>query len=120
MQTRLEVKGIKKRTDDAVTNANKVFGVSGNEVQGRNHEKGYDINGGDARKGGNSAGSISNHLNNGFDFTTGGDSADIANRDRQLSYVIPGQVTYSAKNYYSDVDDIKIDTSKNIGQVIIY
>ena len=122
MQTQLEVKGIKKRTTDTLANSTKVFGVSGNQVKGHSQEDGdeYDINGANARKGGKSTGSLVNHLNKSFDLTTGGDAMDITAREKQQGYVIPGQVTYTSDSYYSDIDDIKIDTSKNIGQVIIY
>lgn len=122
MQTELEVKAIKKRTTDTVLNGTKVFGVDGNKVTGNNTSNEYDINGADARKGGESTGSLVDHLNSKFDLSTGGDAEDIKARERQQSYVIPGLQTYSAENIYSDADNIKIDTSINVslGQVVIY
>lgn len=122
MQTDLEVKAIKKRTTDTLLNSTKIFGVKGNEVKGNSSQPGdeYDVNGANARKGGASTGTLSNHLNQGFDLSTGGDAVDTAERQKQQSYVIPGHITYNKQNYYSDANDIKIDTSGNIGQVVIY
>lgn len=122
MQTNLETKAIKKRTTDTLLNSTKVFGVNGNEVKGNSSKTGdeYAIDGSDARKGGQTIGSLVNHLNQGFDLSTGGDMLDTLERKKQQGYVIPGQNAYSEQNYYSDADNIKVDTSGNIGQVIIY
>ena len=120
MQTEVEVKAIKKRTEDLVVNSSKIYGVNGNEVKGYSSSEGDEYSAESAKKGGETEGSLVNHLNNGFDLSTGGDSEDKKNREKQQSYVIPGKVTYNKENYYSDVDDIKVDTSGNIGQVIIY
>jgi len=128
MQTDLEIKAIKKRTTDSVVNSTKVFGVAGNEVKGNSVDSEYstatvgEADGGvsKSKKGGNSIGSLVNHLNKGFDVTSGGDVIDQKARQRQQGYVIPGQTTYSEKNVYSDADNIKVDTSLNIGQVVIY
>jgi len=122
MQTELEVKAIKKRIVDTTINSSKEYGVKGNTTKGYSSEDGddYSINGDNAKKGGSEEGSLVNHLNKGFNLENGGDNVDKIERDKQLGYVIPGQKTYSKGNYYSDADDIKIDTSKNIGQVIIY
>lgn len=122
MQTNLEIKGISKRVGDTLLNSTKKFGVKGNETKGYSSlpDDEYNINGEDAKKGGESDGTLSNHLNKGFDLSTGGDSVDKKSREIQQAYVIPGQITYSKENYYSDADDNKIDTSGNIGQIIIY
>lgn len=120
MQTELEIKAIKKRIIDETTNSTKLYGVKGNEVKGYSVDDEYDINGDDAKKGGGTVGSLVDHLNSNFDFSVGGDVEDVKNRKRQQGYVLPGKVTYSAENIYSDADNIKIDTSANIGQVVIY
>lgn len=122
MQTKLEVKGISKRITDTLTNSTKIYGIKDNEVKGNSSLEGdeYDINGSDAKKGGETQGSLVNHLNQGFDITTGGDSFETKEREKQQNYVIPGLITYSAENFYSDADNIKVDTSGNIGQVVIF
>jgi len=120
MQTELEVKAIKKRIVDETINSTKVYGVAGNETKGYSVDDEYNINGDNAQKGSGSAGSLSDHLNSGFNMLTGGDAEDIKNRKRQQGYVIPGQISYSAENIYSDANDLKIDTSGNKGQVSIY
>lgn len=121
MQTELEKKGIKKRTDYTLINSTKKYGKN-NDVKGKSSQDGdeYSLDGSKAKKGGQISGSLVNHLNQSFDLTTGGDSIDMLERQKQLGYVIPGKVTYSAENIYSDVDDIKINTDENIGQVVIY
>lgn len=122
MQTELEVKAIKKRVVDSTVNSSKEYGVKGNSTKGYSSEDGdgYDIDGSKARKRGSGEGSLVDHLNKGFSLEDGGNNVDKLERDKQLGYVIPGKKTYSKEDYYSDADDIKIDTSKNIGQVIIY
>lgn len=120
MQTELEIKAIKKRAEYNVVNGTKVYGVDGNKVTGNNVDDEYDINGADSQKGGSDNGSLVDHLNTSFDFTSGGDNEDKKARTRQKGYVIPGMTTYSADNIYSDADNIKIDTSLNVGQVEIY
>lgn len=127
MQTQLEIKGITKRAKDTAINTTKVFGVKDNEVKGSSIENEYSIEGDDARKGGNEAGSLVNHLNK-LDMTTGGDNVDQTARAKQLAYTIPGIQKYSVDDTYSDADAgisvdanySKIDTDLNIGQVVIY
>lgn len=119
MQTNLEVKAIKKRAQDDLVNVTRTFGPKGDEVTGNDSAKEYDINGKDARKGGTSIGSISDHLTS-FDLSTGGSKTDSDARAKQQSYVIPGLVTYNESNIYSDANINKIDTSLNVGQVVIY
>lgn len=127
MQTQLEVKGITKRTKDSTINLTKVYGVKDNQVSGFNAENEYDINGKDAKKGGTEEGSLVDHLH-GFDLTQGGDNEDQKARNKQTGYTIPGINKYTVSNTYSDADagdcvDAnygKIDTSLNIGQVVIY
>lgn len=120
MQSQLEIKGIKKRTTDTVINANKKFGVIGNEVEGHSIGNEYDIEGSDAKKGGDGTGNLVSHLNTNPDFSSGGDIIDQQTREKQLAYTIPGQIRYGKDNIYSDADECKIDTSLNIGQIIIY
>lgn len=127
MQTQLEIKGITKRAKDTMINSTNVFGVKDNEVVGSSINNEYDINGDDAKKGGPEEGSLVNHLR-GFDFTVGGDKEDIKAREKQLAYAIPGIQKYTFENSYSDADTgdsvdanySKIDTSLNVGQVVIY
>ena len=127
MQSELEAKAISKRIKDIKQNGEKLFGVNGNQVSGNNSDKEYPIDGSNSRKGGESQGSLVDHLH-AFDFTTGGDVEDVKARNRQLSYEIPGINKYDLKNTYSDadagicgdVDYSKIDTDLNIGQVVIY
>jgi hypothetical protein len=124
MQTELEVKAIKKRLTDTTINSTKIFGVVGNEVKSNSLNPGdeYDINGSKNRKGGENEGSLVNHLNSGFDLTTGGDFIDTKERQKQQAYVIPGTKSYSEDKPYADLvtGASKIDTSKNIGQVVIW
>jgi hypothetical protein len=120
MQTELEIKAIKKRTADMIANATQIFGLDGDKVTGNSVDKEYDINGADSKKGGESNGSLVDHLNQKFDLSTGGDAEDTKARKRQQGYVIPGLITYSAENIYSDADNIKVDISPNIGNVKIY
>jgi hypothetical protein len=127
MQTQLEIKGITKRAKDSTINSTKTYGVKDNEVKGHNINDQYDINGEDARKGGDEKGSLVDHINK-LDMSTGGDKVDQAARNRQLSYAIPGIAHYTFDSAYADADAgqavdtnyTKIDTSLNIGQVVIY
>lgn len=127
MQTELEVKAIKKRTVDIKQNGEKLFGVSGNQVKGSDITNEYDIEGSKNRKGGENQGSIVDHLHP-IDLSSGGNIEDQKSREKQLSYTISGINKYDDKNTYSDADagnvgDVsysKIDTSENIGQIIIY
>ena len=127
MQTQLEIKGITKRAKDTMLNSTNVFGVKDNEVVGSSINNKYDINGDDAKKGGEEKGSLVDHLR-GFDLTVGGDKEDTKARDKQLAYAIPNIKKYTVETTYSDADTgesvdanySKIDTSLNIGQVVIY
>lgn len=122
MQTKLETKGISKRSADTLVNSSKTFGPTDDLVKGNSRAEGdeYDINGANAQKGGDSAGSLVNHLNSKFDLSTGGSKTDVAARNKQIQYAIPGVNSYSEGNIYSDADNILIDTSANEGQVVIY
>jgi hypothetical protein len=127
MQSKLEAKAITKRTKDTAENGARVYGVTDNKVTGNDSDNEYDINGEDAKKGGDSSGSLVDHLHK-FDFTTGGDVIDARSRATQLAYAIPDINKYTSTDTYSDADagdcsDAnygKIDTSLNVGQVIIY
>lgn len=121
MQTKLEVKAIKKRTDYSLKNSTTKYGVN-KDVTGKSLEegKGYEIDGKKAVKGGDENGTLSNHINTSFDFSKGGSNEDKFQRDKQLGYVIQGINSYSKDNFYSDADNILINTDDNKGQVIIY
>lgn len=127
MQSKLEIKAIKKRTKDMVQNSEKLFGVNGNQSKGYSPNDEYSINGDDSKKGGEETASLVDHLHL-FDLTVGGDNEDIKARKRQIEYTIPGVDRYDVSNTYSDADSGecgdfnygKIDMDKNEGQVIIY
>lgn len=122
MQTKLEIKGISKRNADTLVNSTKSFGPKDDLVKGNSIAEGdeYDINGANAQKGGESTGSLVNHLNSKFDLTTGGSKTDVVARNTQIKYTIPGVNSYSEENIYSDADKILVNTSGNEGQVVIY
>lgn len=117
MQTNLEKKAIEKRNIYDTLNDTSIFGGQGNEKHGNNPEDPYDINGGNSAKGGDESGSLSNHIYQNIDLTTGGDNEDIKSRERQLGYVVEGTDKYTFdKPYSSDL----IDTNLNVGQVVIF
>lgn len=105
MQSQLEAKAIKKRIVDTVSNK---FGAD-NE---------YDIS--DAKKGGEGTGSISDHTLLLPDFSTGGGNMDI-NGNPSIPY--SGRLGNTLINNYKEghgySTDVTIDTSLNVGQVII-
>jgi hypothetical protein len=127
MQSELETKAITKRTKDTTLNGKKVYGVTDNQVKGNNADDEYNINGDDAKKGGNSDGSLVDHLYK-LDMSTGGDVEDQKARTKQLGYTIAGINKYTVDSSYSDADigdceDVnygKINTDLNVGQVVIY
>jgi hypothetical protein len=105
MQSTLEAKAIKKRIIDQVSNQ---FGID-NE---------YDIS--DAKKGGEGTGSISDHTLTSPDFSTGGGEMDInGNPSIPYSGRLGNTLINTYKEGYGYSTDVTIDTSLNVGQVII-
>ena len=118
---KLEPIAIKKRVVDNLKNTTTEFGPSGDTTKGYTLESEYDIEGSKSQKGNGSAGYLSDHLNSTkFDLTKGGSKTDEGLRLAQQSYEIPGITKYDPEDIYSDADNLKIDTSENIGQVIIF
>lgn len=103
MQTNLEKKGIVKRKELIVKNDYNI-----------NNEYTSD----DAKKGGESTGSLMNHTNTYFDTATGGDKVDQNERKKQTLYTVSGIDRYSEGNGYGV--DVKVDISENEGQYIVY
>ena len=105
MQSNLEAKAIKKRIVDSVANQ---FTTS-NEYSAS-----------DALKGGDSTGSISDHTVTNPDFSTGGGVMDI-NGNPSIPY--SGRLGNTLINEYREGHgygiDVTIDTSLNVGQVVI-
>lgn len=105
MQSKLEAKAIRKRVEELVSNK---FGT--------NNE--YDIS--DAKKGGDGTGSVSDHTLISPDFSTGGGEMDI-NGNPSIPY--SGRLGNTLINEYREGHgygiDVTIDTSLNVGQVII-
>ena len=105
MQSQLEIKAIQKRVVDKVANQ---FSTDNQYSEA------------DALKGGDSTGSISDHTVTSPDFSTGGGVMDI-NGNPSIPY--SGRLgntainTYSVNKGYST--DVTIDTSLNVGQVVI-
>lgn len=103
MQTNLEKKGIVKRKELIVKNNYNI-----------NNEYGPD----DAKKGGESTGSLVGHTISYFDTSTGGDAVDQNERKKQMLYTTSGNERYSEGNGYGI--EVKIDISENEGQYIVY
>lgn len=100
-QTNLEVKAINKRK----------------ELTEKNNTTKYSEDGEQAKKGGESTGSLFTH-NITPDITSGGDeNYDIPQRNKQLAYKVIGLTQYSSDNQYKWEN---IDTSKNEGQIVLY
>lgn len=75
----------------------------------------------DAKKGGDSVGSIADHTNSFFDTETGGDTVDVKGNPNIPYSGREGNMlinTYGLNKQYGI--DVTIDTSKNVGQVVIY
>lgn len=117
VQTKLEQEAIAKRKIDDQTNISKIFGVKNDQSSGYDSDNQYNED--KARKGGDETGSITDHLHK-LDLTSGGSYTDKTARNTQTAYVIPDTNSYSAENIYSDADNCLIDTSLNVGQVVIY
>lgn len=117
MQTNLEKNAIGKRNTYDTINDTALFGNQGSQVEGNTPEDPYDINGGDAGKGTDENVSFSNHIYPNIDLTKGGNLDDVKARERQLGYVVEGVDKYTFDNPYSS--DL-IDTSLNVGQVVIF
>lgn len=103
MQTNLEKKGIVKRKELIVKNNYNI-----------NNEYGSD----DAKKGGESVGSLMTHTNTYFDTETGGDAVDQNERKKQTLYTTSGVERYHEGNGYGV--EVKVDISENEGQYIVY
>ena len=117
---KLEPIAIKKRAVDNLKNTTTEFGPNEDTTKGYTMENEYDTEGTKAQKG-TESGYLSDHLNSTkFDITKGGSKTDAEARLRQQSYQIPDVRNYDSENIYSDADDLKVDTSGNIGQVIIF
>lgn len=103
MQSNLEKKGIVKRKDLIVKN-------------NYNISKEYGVD--DAKKGGESTGSLAVHTNTHFDTSTGGDAVDQNERKKQTLYAVAGTERYSEGKGYGV--EVKVDISENEGQYIVY
>ena len=102
MQTDLEKKAIEKRLEANVKNDYNVMNA-------------YDES--DAKKGGDSTGSMFTHTRINPDMTSGGSPVDVQIRKEQLIMVAPDhQRYYPGKGYGKEVS---IDTSLNVGQITI-
>ena len=118
MQTQLEKNAIEKRNISDTSNAMLIFGNQKDATNGNTKDSEYDINGSNARKGHESFISVSDHTIRNIDMdNNGGDIIDIEARKKQLTYTIEGVERYTKENQYSS--DL-IDTSQNVGQVVIY
>jgi hypothetical protein len=102
MQTKLEKKAIEKRLESNVKND-------------FNAMNSYDEK--DAKKGGETTGSLFTHTKINPDMYSGGSDIDAKIRTEQLLMVAPDQERYHKDKKYGE--DVIIDTSKNIGQIII-
>lgn len=101
IQTKLEVKAISKRNELTVQNNTDKYAEDGNQ----------------AKKGGDSIGSLFMH-NRTPDLMSGGDEEyDVPVRNTQLSYTVRNLTQYSVDNKYNRE---YIDTSGNEGQIVIY
>ncbi len=117
---KLEPIAIKKRAVDSLKNATTEFGLNGDTSKGYTLENNYDIEGSKSQKGSES-GYLADHLNSTkFNMTKGGSKTDDEARLIQQSYEVPDVRKYDSENIYSDADNLKVDTSENIGQVIIF
>lgn len=118
---KLEPIAIKKRAVDNLKNVTREFGPQDDSTKGYSLENEYDVEGSKAQKGSSESGFLADHLNSTkFDLTKGGSKTDSEARLKQQSYQIPDVEKYDDENIYSDADDLRVDTSGNIGQVIIF
>ena len=83
----------------------------------KNNTTKYSKDGEQAKKGGESTGSLFTHDIT-PDLMSGGDeNYDIPERNRQLKYEVKGLTQYSSDNQYKWED---IDTTANEGQIVLY
>lgn len=102
MQTKLEKRALEKRLEAVVTN-------TFDNVNTYDESK--------AKKGGKSSGSAFTHTRINPDMTSGGSEKDQQIRNEQMLLTAPGQDRYYPGRGYCE--EIKIDTTLNVGQIII-